>query len=190
MSDHDNLNALNNRKITNTLTGQTITFLQTGGDTNGHLLEMEVVYRSGATEPAPHFHPLQTEYFTVISGALTVRIDGAVRVLHSGQLLKIHRDQVHAMWNAGTENTVVNWKVQPALDTEEMLRTFTGLANLGRTNDRGIPDIFQLALTIPRFKHIVRLASPPYGLLRLIFFFIKPIALLAGYKATFQEYKV
>ncbi len=189
MPDLENLNALNNRTITNTQTGQTITFLQTAGDTNGHLLEMEAVYKSGAAEPAPHFHPLQTEYFTVISGTLTVRVDGVVKTLHSGQLLRINRNQVHSMWNAGTENAVVNWKVQPALDMEVMLRTFTSLANLGRTNKRGIPDIFQLSLTVPRFKHVVRLASPPYGLLWAIFFFIKPIALLRGYKATFQEYK-
>lgn len=189
IAHHDNQNTLNNRTITNAVTGQTITFLLTGGETNGHLLEMEAVYKPGSSEPALHFHPLQTEYFTVVSGTLTVRIEGVLKTLRGGQLLKISRNQVHSMWNAGTEDTVVNWKIQPALDTEEMLRTFTGLANRGRTNDKGMPDIFQLALTAPRFKHIVRLAAPPYNLLRLLFFFIKPLALLGGYKATLQEYK-
>lgn len=182
----DNLNALNNRKINNTLTGQTITFLQTANDTYGHLLEMEATYKAGFQEPAPHYHPGQVEYFTVLTGALTVRMNNELKVLHSGELLKIDRNQVHSMWNAGTEDTVVNWKVQPALDTEELLRTITGLCNAGRTNERGVPGLLQLSLTVPHFAHVLRLASPPYGLLKIIFFFIKPFALLKGYKATFK----
>ncbi len=183
-----NFTALTNRTITNAVTGQVITFLQTAADTHGHLLEMEAVYAAGSEEPAPHYHPKQTEYFKVVTGTLTIRIESKLLTLHQGELIKIEKGQVHSMWNAGTEPAVVNWKVRPALDTEIFLRTFNGLCNSGKADERGIPDIFQLSLTLPRFAHTIRLARPPFRLLMILFFLIKPLARCKGYKATYKEY--
>ena len=67
--------AFKNKTITNSKTGQDIKFIPTGNDTNGQLVEMEATYNSQSKEPTSHYHPLQAEDFTILSGQLTVWID-------------------------------------------------------------------------------------------------------------------
>ncbi len=73
--------AFKNKEIFNPITKQDNKFLQTSRDTDGQLLEMESTYNSFSKEPAAHYHPYQVEDFTVLTGELTVRIDGRLKVL-------------------------------------------------------------------------------------------------------------
>src|ERR687885_2119937 len=126
--------AFKNKFIRNTLTGQSFRFLKTAKDTNGELLEMESAYQPHSPEPAPHFHPQQTEDFTIVSGELTVRLNGQVTIYKQGDKLHVPPMTVHSMWNASGTETVVNWQVRPALDTEFFFETLTGLANDGKAS--------------------------------------------------------
>jgi hypothetical protein len=45
------------------------------------------------------------------------------------------------MWNNSDGKTIVNWKVQPARNTENLLEMASGLANDGKTNANGLPNI-------------------------------------------------
>src|SRR5690242_17909419 len=113
--------AFKNKIIFNQATGQSIRFLATSVETEGQLLEMETTYLPWSKEPAPHFHPFQEERFRVISGEISVRMDGKVRKLKAGDHLYIPRRAAHSMWNHAHETAVVNWKVTPALKTEYFL---------------------------------------------------------------------
>lgn len=181
--------AYKNKTIRNPMTGQEIRFIQTSKDSNGQLLEMESTYNAMSKEPVSHYHPYQDEFFTIISGEMTVRLDGEeTHTLQAGDTLEIPRNQIHAMWNATNQKAVVNWQVRPALNTEELLETVMGLANDGKCNRNGMPGILQIALTSRKYDRELRLVSPPLLVQRVVFSVLKPFAMMAGYKASYVRY--
>ncbi|RPI12624.1 MAG: cupin domain-containing protein [Ignavibacteriae bacterium] len=180
--------AFKGKIIQNTKTGQDIKFIQTAKDTNGKLLEMESTYNSHSKEPVSHYHPLQEEEFTVLSGELYVRINGQVKILKQGDILNIPKNVVHSMWNDSDSKTVVNWKVFPALNTEYLLELGTGLANDGKTNDGGMPNILQVALMANRFSKAFRITKPPFIIQKIVFTILTPIAYLSGYRPIYKKY--
>lgn len=177
-----------NKTIANKVTGQTIRFIKTAKDTNGQLLEMESTYTAQSTEPAPHYHPHQVEDFTVMSGELTVRIDGALKTLRQGDKLHVPQNTVHSMWNQSGKQTVVNWQVKPAMDTEYFFETATGLANDGKVDEKGMPPILQLVLMANRFSDVFRLTKPGLAVQKIVFALLTPFAYLAGYRPTYRKY--
>jgi quercetin dioxygenase-like cupin family protein len=177
-----------NKTISNPATGQEIRFVHTARDTKGLLLEMESHFNPGSLEPVPHYHPLQTEHFTVLSGAIMVRLNGAIKVLKTGEALRIPPNTVHSMWNPFEEEAVVSWKMEPALDTEYFLETGMGLAREGKTGKNGMPPLLQVALLANRYADVYRLASPPYWLQKTLFTLLAPFAWLRGYRASYAKY--
>lgn len=180
--------AVKGKVINNNATRQSIKFIQTGRDTGGQLLEMESVYLAHSKEPAPHYHPVQEEDFLVLQGELTVKIDGALRILKQGDTLHIPPGKSHAMWNNSNVITVVNWQVRPALDTEFLLETIGGLVNDGKTNRQGMPNILQVVITAGCFTNEFRLSKPPFIVQKLVFGLLTPVARLLGYRATYKKY--
>jgi len=180
--------AYRNKLLKNKATGQDIRFLQTAADTDGELLEMESTYHSRSTEPPMHYHPNQDEEFTVLAGALTVRMNGQIRILHKGEVFLVARNTSHAMWNDSADKTIVNWKVKPALDSECFFETIYGLADDGKANKKGIPSLLQMSLTANRFSSVFRLSKPGLMIQKIVFGILTPIALLRGNKAVYKKY--
>jgi len=180
--------AYKNKTILNPKTRNEIRFLQTKKDTEGKLLEMESTYFSHSKEPPAHYHPFQTEDFTVLTGELSVRVNGEVKILTQGKSINIRPNVVHSMWNNSDKKTIVNWKVQPAMDTEYMLETLLGLAQNGKTNEDGVPGILQIALTANKFADVFRLNKPPFAVQKIIFTLLSLAAYLFGYKPTYPQY--
>ena len=180
--------AFPNKTIFNRKTGQAITFLQTGKETGGSLLEMEASFNPHSKEPAPHYHPHQAEDFTILKGELTVRVDGKLKTLRQGDTLHVPINTVHSMWNHSDEITVINWKVQPALNTDQFLETAIGIANNGRTDKNGMPSILQVALLANKYNKVFRLAKPSFTMQKLVFTLLAPFAYLLGYRSTYKKY--
>ena len=180
--------AVKNKLVTNPKTKQGIRFIRTSRDTGGSYLEMESIYLSNSNEPAAHYHPFQEEDFRVIVGELTVRIEDEVRVLKRGETLHIPANKVHTMWNNTNGKTLVNWKVRPAMKTEQLLETANGLASDGKTNENGMPGILQVALMANHFTDEFRLARPPFALQKALFLVLTPFAYLLGYRPTYKKY--
>jgi len=180
--------AYKNKIIRNVKTGQDICFLQTGKDTNGTLLEMEAIFSAHSKEPIAHYHPCQQEDFKVLSGQLTVRVNGQLKLLQAGDRLHIAPNTVHAMWNSSDEKTMVNWQVRPAINSEHFLETLAGLAADNKTDENGKPGILQVALTANNFSDVFRMAKPAYTLQKVVFKLLSPFAYMAGYKPVYKEY--
>lgn len=180
--------AIKNKVISNPITRQEIRFLKTGNDTGGQLLEMESTYFMHSIEPPAHYHPHQAEDFTVLSGEITVRIDGQLKILKPGDTLHVPKNKVHSMWNNTDGKTVLNWKVQPAMETEHFLETAMGLALDGKTSETGMPGILQVALMSNKYASVFRLAKPPYIMLKVLFIILTPFAYLFGYRPTYKKY--
>lgn len=177
-----------NKIIRNPVTGQDIKFIKTSKETSGELLEMESTYNSFSKEPPPHYHPCQQEDFTVLEGELTVKLKGQIMVLKRGDKLQIARNEVHSMWNTSPGKTAVNWKVQPALNTENLLETGAGLAIDGKLNKSGMPGILQVALTAQKFETEFRLSKPAFFIQKIVFAILSPLAYLAGYRPVYLKY--
>lgn len=167
--------------IENPKSGHRYKLLMTGENTNGERLEMEVSYPADSSEPPGHFHPFQTEYFRILNGEISVRMEDEVRVYHAGESFIVPPKVIHSMWNSSDEETLVHWTVTPALKTAQLFETLATLARLGKTNDKGSPGLLQAALTIPYFSDEIRLTSPPAWLQKLIFGLPAPLARILGY---------
>jgi mannose-6-phosphate isomerase-like protein (cupin superfamily) len=174
--------------INNKKTGQQITFIQTADDTCGDLLEMESLFQPNSTEPVPHYHPSQEEYFTVLEGEICVRINDGVKILRHGEKLKLKKNQVHSMWNHSSNIAIVNWKVMPSLDTEYFLENGIGIANEKKTNEKGMPGLLQVVLLANRFSHVYRVAKPSYIIQKLLFTVLTPFSYLAGYRPCYKKF--
>ncbi|MXV52902.1 cupin domain-containing protein [Pedobacter sp. HMF7647] len=180
--------AYKNKIITNAKTGQVIQYINSSSDTSGEMLEMEATYPPFSREPPSHYHPSQEEFFTVLSGELTVRIDHHIQKYQPGSLIHILPGKTHSMWNNSNKPAVVNWKVYPALDTEYFLETATGLANDDRTDDDGVPPLLQLFYLLKTYNKSFRLAKPSLVVQRILFTIASPLFILAGYKKRMRKY--
>jgi quercetin dioxygenase-like cupin family protein len=56
--------------------GERLAFRKTSRETNGELLEMEMVYSSNSSKPPSHYHPTQEEHFEILSGTIFTEIGG------------------------------------------------------------------------------------------------------------------
>jgi quercetin dioxygenase-like cupin family protein len=180
--------AYKNKVIRNPVTRQEIKFLQTASDTGGKLLEMESTYFAHSTEPPSHYHAYQFEDFTVLEGEISARINGEIKTFKAGEHIHFPANTVHSMWNSSNQKSVVNWKIQPAMNTEHLLETGMGLANDGKVNDKGLPNILQVALMMNKFSDVFRLAKPPLAIQKIVFGVLSPIALLLGYRSSYKKY--
>lgn len=180
--------AIKGKIISNPATKQHILFLQTSKDTGGRLLEMESIYEPFSKEPPMHYHPHQEEYLTVIKGELTVRLSDSIRILKQGETLHVNKNMAHSVWNNSPNDTIINWQVLPALNTENMLETITGLATENKINRNGKPPFLQLAILANKYDGTFRLARPPFILQRIVFGIITPFAYLLGYGPQYRKY--
>ena len=114
--------------IENPLSGQRLIFRKTAQDTGGELLEVESLYtKPTPSRPPVHYHPRQEERFEVLSGRLSVVVDGQERTLEEGEVLIIPPGAPHKMW-AAEAGARVHWQTRPALRTEALFETRWGLA--------------------------------------------------------------
>lgn len=91
--------AYQGKVVENKFVGQTLKFIRTSTDTNGELLEIESTYPTKSKEPVAHYHPFQEQWFEVTEGELSIRLDGQIVTLKSGDKIHIPQIQVHSMWN-------------------------------------------------------------------------------------------
>ena len=169
-------------------TGEQLIFRQTAAETNGALLEMEAHYHPQSSRPPEHYHPSQEEHFTVLAGSFLVSIDNVPKTYDVGDTFVVPAGSPHWMHNISQEQGRLNWQTRPAMDTEIFFETLWGLAKDGRTNQKGVPNLLQVAVLFQAFDHVFRLTKPPYWLQKLLFATLAPIGRLLGYRARYEKY--
>jgi quercetin dioxygenase-like cupin family protein len=103
------------------LTGQHLTFLRTGRDTGGELLQVHVRLDPGGWVPR-HVHARQDERVEVLAGSVAVRVSGRDRVLAVGESADVPRRKVHVVRNAGEGEARFLLEVRPARRMEMAMR--------------------------------------------------------------------
>jgi len=168
------------------VTREKIVVRTTARDTGGELYQMDVYVQPRGFVAAEHIHPLQEERFEVISGTLHGRVAGTALTSGPGEKLVVPAGTPHIWWNSGDEELHVLVEVRPALRIESFFETFFGLAQDGKVNPKtGLPNLFQMALTLRAYRNELVLARPPRLVQTLLLGLLAPIGRLLGYKGEY-----
>ena len=95
-------------------TGELISIIRTGSETEGEVFEFEAVLPSGLSGPPAHWHRVEQETFEVVEGRLRVRVGHAVRHLGPGERSVVAPGTVHAFSNPTHEQVRVITRETPA----------------------------------------------------------------------------
>lgn len=143
--------------LTNPVTGERFTFIETTATSNGELLAFELELQAGGGVPMPHVHPIQTERFEVLNGTVRFRIGRRSILASAGEVVEIAPGIVHGFSNPGPDQVRMRVDVTPALQMEEMLREIVALAEAGRLTRRGMPrnpvELARIARTYDNVAH-------------------------------------
>jgi len=141
----------------------------------------------GARVVGEHQHPGIVERFTVLEGELTLKLDRVTSVLGEGEAATIEPGVWHDWWNAGGRDARVRVEVTPGERFVHMIETLFGLARLGHTNGKGLPNPLQLSLFATEFSDVLVLRAPPPAVQRTLFGALAPIARRRGYRASYPQ---
>jgi quercetin dioxygenase-like cupin family protein len=159
-----------------------LVFHRTAGETGGESVLVEVIVRPDGFVAAAHVHPFQTERFEVLEGRLGLRVDGKELEAGPGDVAVVPPGTPHRFWNAGEEEVRFQCEVRPALQFESLIETMFTLAAQGKTNRKGLPNPFQLAVIARAHFDTVRLPFPPAALQRMALAVGAPVGRLLGYR--------
>src|SRR5262249_13311194 len=143
--------------LANPVTGEGFTFIETAASSDGALLAFELELRAGGGVPMPHVHPIQTERFQVLEGAVRFRVGRRSFLAESGEIIVVAPGVIHGFSNPGEGPARMRVDVSPALEMEEMLREVVALAEAGRLTRGGLPrnplDLARLARAYDGVAH-------------------------------------
>lgn len=137
--------AIPGQTISNSITGETLTFMQTAQMTGGAFLEFLLVLKPGSTVPMKHVHTEQDEIFGVISGMVNVEVGAKKFVIKPGETILMEKGIPHRWWNNPETSSELNVRFIPAKNTEEFFEEIFALASSGKTKNNGAPTFMQAA---------------------------------------------
>jgi mannose-6-phosphate isomerase-like protein (cupin superfamily) len=173
--------------IENPVTGERIAFRRTAAESNGEVTVVETWVRPGGFVAAAHVHPAQEETFSVCSGTLAFRVGGETVEVGAGGQVVVRAGTPHKFWNAGGDDAHFVCEVRPSLQFEALLGAMFTLAASGKTNRKGMPNAFRLAVIAQACFDTVRLPFPPAFVQRLGLALAAPIGRLLGYSASYVK---
>jgi quercetin dioxygenase-like cupin family protein len=171
--------------IENPVTGEKMTFLVTGNETAGQLLQIEMAVRPAGFVAAEHVHPLQQERFLIKAGEITLRIAGNEQHYKAGDEVTIPAGTPHVWWNSGKEELRVVLEFRPAGRFDQFITSFFALAHAGKTDARGLPrNLLQLAVTFRAYRDVIYGTRPPLAVQKVLFAVLDPVGRFVGYRAN------
>jgi quercetin dioxygenase-like cupin family protein len=170
------------------VTGERLVWRRVSRDTGGELLEGDLFADPGGHPAAAHVHPHQLERFGVLSGTITLRVDGQESTLGVGEWAEVPVGRPHTWWNGGHEDAQVLVQMSPALRTEMFFETFFGLAKDGKTNSKGLPNLLSMAVIAREYRDELRLARPPAAVQTAVFAPLSLLGRAVGYRGWYPKY--
>jgi len=174
--------AQTNQVIENKTFGDKAKFLITAEDSNGELLKAELWCKPGGEGPPLHYHPVQSEYFEVVKGELSLICNGEKMVLKAGEKFTVKPNNAHKFWNEGSEDLIAVVELRPALKTEFFLETMYSLDVQGKTNKKGLPNTLQFAAILNEYYGELFIVGPPIPAQKIMAKVVGGFAKLIGYK--------
>lgn len=174
--------------IENPVTGERVVARVGTEDSGGGLLVVDGYIRPGGAVTGEHVHPAIEETFTVVRGRVGFRLDGRESIAELGQRLRVPAGMAHDWWNAGEEEAHIVVEISPATRFEEMALNLFGLAQDGKTNSKGMPNLLQAAIFAREFRDVLYFTKPPLLVQRLLFGALAVVARLFGYRGSYPAY--
>jgi quercetin dioxygenase-like cupin family protein len=163
--------------------------IQVGTDeTAGEQLVVDLYARKCGAGSVLHLHPVIYERLTVVSGRVGLALDGVISIAEVGSTIEILPGQAHRWWNAGIYEAQVRMDIRPAARFEDFMRNCIGLAQDGKTDPAGMPNLLQLALLAREFKDVIRFLKPSRLVQDVFLSMLVPLARLLGYKGSYSTY--
>ena len=174
--------------IENPVTGERVVVRVGTEDSGGDLLVVDGYVKPGGAVTGEHVHPAIDEDFMVVRGRVGFRIDGRESIAEPGERLHVPAGTAHDWWNAGEEEAHVRVEIRPGARFEEMAINLFGLAQDGKTNSKGMPNLLQAAAFAREFSDVLYFTKPPLWVQRLLFGALTRIARALGYRGSYPEY--
>src|SRR5262245_14343022 len=174
--------------IENPVTGERAVVRIGTVETAGAYGVIDLYVRPRGAVVGEHWHPAMDERFTVLRGRVDFRLNGNKQTAEPGSEIRVPAGVRHDWWNAGDEEALVRVEVRPAARFEALMLNLFGLAQDGKTNARGLPNLLQLALLVREFGDVIRFTRPPQVVQAVLFSVLAPLARLLGYQASYPEY--
>ena len=91
----------------------------------------------------------------------------------------------HTWWNAGDDELVFRCEIRPALQFESLIETMFSLAADGKTNEKGMPNPFRLAVIANAHFDTVQLPVIPAWMQKTALAMGSPVGRAMGYGSTY-----
>lgn len=175
----------------NPVTGERVV-IRKGTDEPPHdLFRCDLYLAPGGGVAGEHVHPAMDESFTLIRGRIGFRISGREEIVEQvGRRVELPAGTPHDWWNASEEEALLIVEMTPAGRFEQLIfRQLFGLAQDGKVNAKGMPNLLQAAVLAREFDDVLRFTSPPKLVQQILFGTLAPIAWALGYRAIHPEYQ-
>jgi len=157
---------------------QTITFRKTTADTNGELLEMEMV-NTDNNGPPLHFHPNQEESFHILSGSMMFYLDGAWTKKETGETVVIQKGKPHTFKKGECDEVKFITSMRPALTFEKYM---FDIERIIKSRDLKTMKNFKTLIYVStlwvKYKENMVSIKPPY----FVMFLLSKLGKILGYK--------
>lgn len=140
--------------------GISVTFLRTGAETGGEVLEMEVTGRPRGFLAQAHVHGTQAERLEVVSGTMKIEMGGREHVLTAGQSFEVPPGAPHRQVPVGDGAGVVRIQVRPAGRTQAFLQRLAELCREGKITRIGFPRPVAGAELVLEYAGVGHAANP------------------------------
>ncbi len=174
--------------IENPVTGERAVVRVGTEEPGGQAVVTDLYVLPGGAVVGEHVHPAIEETFEVVGGLVGFRIDGRESVAGPGERLHVPPGTAHDWWNAGAEEAHVVVEIRPGARFEQMVLNLFGLAQDGRTNRKGMPNLLQAAIFAREFSDVLYFTKPPLIVQRLLFGVLAAVARVLGYRGSYPRY--
>jgi len=171
--------------IENPVTGEKVVFLQTGAETDGELLQLDLFVKPGGFAAAEHVHPHQAERFVVKSGSITLRIGGREQQLTAGSDVTVPSATPHIWGNSGAKDVHAVIEFRPAGRFDRYITSLFALAQAGKTSAKGMVNPIRYAVIDREYSDVLYVTNPPRAVQQVVFALLYPLGRLLGYKAAY-----
>lgn len=156
--------------------GQTFVFSDEWNTTDGKVKQLSYKILPKKTVAA-HVHPASSQYFKVISGELTVKVNGKRQIIKAGEEVKTSIGAEHAQWNDGDIVAEVIEGYDPPVDIEPF---FTILPHALKSKN-----IFKIMVFFSDFSYVV---TSRWHIGKFIIWSLGRIGKALGYKSWYLKY--
>ena len=177
----------------NPVTGERATIRLGTRETMGERLLVDLVLRGTGFGSPMHLHPTIHERLTVVSGYVGICINGVTSIAKLDKTFDIPPGVPHRFWNAGIYEAKITIDIRPAnrfeaYKFEAFTRNMIGLAQDGKTDAKGMPNLLRFAPIAIEFEDVIRFCSPPRFIQQTLFRMLVPLARLRGYQGSYNDY--